>query len=94
MITKRGGSNSHIVKLNNAHKAAVVRAKLDRFRIYDLRHTFATRAAEAGVDLVTLATLLGHTRVQMLMRYAHPTDAHKVIAIERIEELRLLKQAS
>ena len=44
-----------MVKLNNGHRNAVKRAGLEAFRLYDLRHTFATRAAEAGVDLVTLA---------------------------------------
>lgn len=44
------------------------------FRLYDLRHTFATRAAEAGVDIMTLAALLRHSRMQMVMRYAHPTE--------------------
>ena len=29
-----------------------------RFRLYDLRHTWATRAAMSGVDLVTLANSL------------------------------------
>lgn len=45
---------------------------MPRFRLYDLRHTWATRAAEAGVDLVTLAALLGHSKIVMVMRYAHP----------------------
>lgn len=78
----------HIVKLNNAHKGAVERAKLDAFRLYDLRHTFATRAAEAGVDLVTLAALLGHSRVQMVMRYAHPSEKHQFEAIRAMEANR------
>jgi integrase len=76
---RRGGDNDSrpIVKLNNAHYGALKRAKkvnagFKGFRLYDLRHTFATRAAEAGVDLVILAAVLGHGRAQMVMRYAHP----------------------
>jgi integrase len=51
------------------------------FRIYDLLHTWATRAAEAGIDLVTLAAMLGHSRIQMVLRYAHPTQKHKTTAM-------------
>ncbi len=78
-------ANTHIIKLNNAHRGAIKRSKVEQFRLYDLRHTFATRAAEAGVDLVTLASLLGHSRIQMVMRYAHPTEEHQINAIRKIE---------
>ena len=86
----RGGTDASkpIVKLNNAHNGAIKRANLAPFRLYDLRHTWASRAAMAGVDLVTLAAMLGHSRVQMVMRYAHPTDEHKVNAMRKIEEFR------
>ena len=85
-----------IVKLNNAHYGALKRAKkvnasFKHFRLYDLRHTFATRAAEAGVDLVTLAAMLGHSRVQMVMRYAHPTEEHQFNAMKKIEAYRVGK---
>jgi integrase len=86
----RGGSDSGkpIVKLNNAHAGALKRSGVRQFRLYDLRHTFATRAAEAGVDLVTLAALLGHSRVQMVMRYAHPSEKHQFEAIRAMEANR------
>jgi integrase len=72
-----------IVKVNAAHTAAVKRSKVTRFRLYDLRHTWATRMAMAGVDLVTLAAMLGHSKINMVMRYAHPTQEHQLAAMEK-----------
>jgi integrase len=83
-----GDASRPIVKLNNAHAGALRRSGVSQFRLYDLRHTFATRAAEAGVDLVTLAAMLGHSRVQMVMRYAHPTQEHQFNAIRKMEAYR------
>jgi len=89
----RGGSDSSkpIVKLNNAHRGAVKRAGLKPFRLYDCRHTFATRAAEARIDLVTLAAMLGHSRIQMVLRYAHPTEEHQFNAMKKMEAYRASK---
>jgi integrase len=72
-----------IVKVNAAHTATVKRSKVARFRLYDLRHTWATRMAMAGVDLVTLASMLGHSKINMVMRYAHPTEEHQFAAMEK-----------
>ncbi len=84
----RGGKSktSSIVKLNNAHYGTKARAGVRNFRMYDLRHTFASRMAMAGVDLVTLAALLGHSRIEMVLRYAHPVEEHKIDAIKKLEE--------
>jgi integrase len=85
--TRRGKNPSrHIVKLNNAHLGALKRSGVEPFRLYDLRHSFATRAAEAGVDIMTLAALLGHSRVQMVMRYAHPSEEHQFAAIQKVQQ--------
>jgi integrase len=46
-----------VPKVNNAHDRAVEAGKVPKFRLYDLRLTWATRAAESGIDLVTLAAL-------------------------------------
>lgn len=40
-----------------------------RLRVHDLRHAFAAVLAEAGADLADLASALGHTNIQMSMRY-------------------------
>ncbi len=84
--------NKPMIKVNHAHDGAIGRAKLSKFRLYDLRHTFATRAAEAGVDLATLAAILGHSKIHMVMRYTHPTAEHQVGAIKKLEEFTTARQ--
>lgn len=70
--------------IQSAHARALKDSKVAAFRPYDLRHTWATRAAESGIDLVTLASVLGHSRIQMVMRYAHPTQGHQSSAMESL----------
>ena len=75
----------HIARLNNAHDAVCAKAALS-FCIYDLRHTFATRIAQAGVDLATLASILGHGSIRIVQRYVHPTAEHKRAAMAKYAE--------
>ena len=81
-----------IPKVNNAHDRAVRDSKVAPLRLYDLRHTWATRAAMSGIDLVTLAAMLGHSRIQMVLRYAHPTQDHQTAAMESLERYNAVQQ--
>jgi integrase len=85
-------SKRSVPKVNNAHDRAVKVSKVAPFRLYDLRHTWATRAAESGIDLVTLAALLGHSKIQMVLRYAHPTQEHQARSVERMEQFVVARQ--
>lgn len=87
---KDGKGNIPPIKLNNAHYAALKRSGLKRFRLYDLRHTFGSRQGELGTDPYALRDLLGHSGLDMLKRYVHPSDEHKANAIRRMEAARVL----
>jgi integrase len=85
-------SGAHIGRLNSAHDTACAGTKTRprlNFVLYDWRHTFATRMAQAGVDLATLAAILGHGSIRVVQKYVHPTAEHKKQAMLRLEQALL-----
>lgn len=64
-------------KLNLPHKG-----------FHALRHTFATRALECGMDVKTLSEILGHKNSAItLNRYAHSLMEHKVNMMNKLGKL-------
>jgi integrase len=59
-------------------------ALIEDFRFHDLRHTFASRLAMEGVDLMTIRELMGHKSMAMTLRYSHLSPGHRRTAIERL----------
>ncbi len=92
-MNRKGETDKPLLKVNNAHYSALERSKVREFRLYDLRHTWASRMAMAGVDLVTLAALLGHSKLAMVTRYAHPTEAHQFEALKKLQAFMSKKAA-
>ena len=61
---------------------AASKAKIERVRFHDLRHTFASQLVMGGVDLKAIQELLGHKTIDMTLRYAHLSPDHKRAAVE------------
>ena len=58
---------------------------------HTLRHTFASRLVQAGVNLLTVQRLLGHTTLAMVQQYAHLADTHLQAAVDTLAESRNLQ---
>ncbi len=60
-----------LIDLKTGFVRAVTEANIRNFRFHDLRHTFATRLADVGIDVFTLKEILGHADIRTTMIYVH-----------------------
>ena len=67
----RNGKKINAHNLRSAFNNVKRKAGIEDFRWHDLRHSFATRLAQAGVDIYKISKLLGHKDIKMTQRYAH-----------------------
>jgi integrase len=81
---RRGGHRTHIDEAWDKLRKA---AGIPDARLHDLRHTFATCLASAGLSLPTIGALLGHSTAQTTLRYSHLMDDPLRAATERASAL-------
>lgn len=98
---KKSSSGNYVVIGKSIHGAQVrsyqktFEMLLNRLHIahkgfHSLRHTFATRALECGMDIKTLSEILGHKNPTItLKRYAHSMLEHKTEMMNRLGKLLL-----
>jgi integrase len=79
---KTGGRLNNV---KNSWQDLVDRAKLIDFRFHDTRHDFASRLVMAGTDLNIVRELLGHSTMEMTLRYAHLAPEHKASAVALLD---------
>ena len=74
------GPNQVSMALRRAFKTAGI----EDCRLHDLRHTFASYQAMAGIQGRGLQALLGHKDNRMTMRYSHLSDAYLRTAVNAV----------
>ena len=68
--------------------ACMVAKIVPAISFHDLRHTYASQFAQAGVDLLTISKLLGHADTRITSRhYAHLCDKSLELAVAKLPRL-------
>ncbi len=88
VFTYPAGRQVNFRTLRSAFEDALKKAGIQNFRFHDLRHTFATRLAQNGVDPYTIQKLMGHTSFTTTQRYAHHFVESLRRGIESLEGAR------
>ena len=79
---KAWGHNHHVRALDAACKGARVKPAIS---FHELRHTYASHLANAGVDLLTISKLLGHSDTRITSKhYAHLADKTLALAVTKL----------
>lgn len=82
------GSHGKPVKsVRKPFQTALRKSGIVDFRFHDLRHTFASHFVMQGGDLLTLKEILGHSSMEMVERYAHLAQAHKLKQVNNLKGL-------
>ena len=71
-----------------SYKLLLTKCNIPYKNFHSLRHTFATRALELGMDVKTLAEILGHKNPMItLNRYSHSMLDHKLSMMNKLGKL-------
>lgn len=69
-------------------KRCIRQAGIPDANFHSLRHTFATRSLEQGMDVVTLSRLLGHANPSITLdKYGHALDDHKRASVAKLGDI-------
>ena len=64
-------TTGYIYNTQQPWKTILKLAKIENFRLYDLRHSFASKLAMKDVSIQKISHLLGHADIKITMVYAH-----------------------
>lgn len=87
-VVSMGGNAVSVRSYQRSFELLLKRLNIDHRGFHSLRHTFATRALECGMDVKTLSEILGHKNPTVtLNRYAHSLLEHKAAMMNRLGKL-------
>lgn len=95
---KRSGNSEYVIETRShitnvrgyqdLYRRTLKKIGVRYLKFHSLRHTFATRAVESGMDVKTLSELMGHSNVSITLNcYAHCQLEQKRRAVNRLGKL-------
>lgn len=88
VISNHDGNGISIRSYQNTFDILLKKLNLPHMGIHGLRHTFATRALERGMDIKTLSEILGHSNATITLNiYAHSQAEHKRAMMDKLGKL-------
>jgi integrase len=86
VISTKDGNAVHPAPFQKTLDRICKTADIERFGVHALRHTFASKMIEGGVDIKIVSKILGHSSVRITYDiYIHVLDKHKKEAVESID---------
>lgn len=87
-ISADGDGQISIRSYQRSFELLLKRINVEHKGFHALRHTFATRAIECGMDVKTLSEILGHKNSTItLNRYTHSLTEHKIAMMNKLGKL-------
>ncbi len=87
-IESKDGTEMPIRTYQHIFERTIEYLKISHLSFHALRHTFATRAIECGMDIKTLSEIMGHKNASItLNRYAHCMLETKVKMMNKLDLL-------
>ena len=87
-VVSANGKPVSVRSYQRSFELLLKKLKIPHKGFHSLRHTFATRAIECGMDVRTLSEILGHKNPTVtLNRYAHSLMEHKADMMNRLGKL-------
>lgn len=83
-LKRSSGRCFNMVNHRKLLPAIIKKAGLKGIGWHHFRHTFASHLALQGVDLYTIAQILGHSDISVTQIYAHLTKDHIKSAVEKL----------
>ena len=85
VVENKKGERMSIRSYQYLFEKLTERAGVRKLNFHALRHTFATRAIECGMDIKTVADIMGHQNASItLNRYAHCMLDHKIEMMQKL----------
>ncbi|MBE6635980.1 MAG: site-specific integrase [Ruminococcaceae bacterium] len=88
VVENKKGERMSIRSYQYIFERLTEKARVRKLNFHALRHTFATRALECGMDIKTLSEIMGHKNASItLNRYAHCMMDHKIRMMQKLPKI-------